>query len=166
MLYIQNLYGSLFCLLCILHLIGCGIQQPSINNPKFNNTAIFHGAVKVLTETMVHDIFSPPHASRTYSYSSIAAYEVLIQKPTSSFLSLSNQLNDFKGIPQYTKKKPILYSLASIYAYLYIGKALVFSEDPIKTYQDSVIAYFQKHGASPSLIYRSINYASLFPKLS
>ena len=45
----------------------------------------YHAAVDKLTEVMVHDIFSPPVASRIYVYPNIAAYEKKIrpnsQKP-------------------------------------------------------------------------------------
>ena len=37
----------------------------------------FHASVDKVTEVMVHDIFSPPVASRIYAYPNIAAYEVL-----------------------------------------------------------------------------------------
>ena len=37
----------------------------------------FHEAQDELTAVMVHDIFSPPVASRVYAYSNIAAYEIL-----------------------------------------------------------------------------------------
>ena len=40
----------------------------------------YHKAVDQLTEVMVHDIFSPPVASRIYAYPNIAAYEIIAQK--------------------------------------------------------------------------------------
>ena len=36
----------------------------------------FHNAQNQLTAVMVHDIFSPPLASRVYAYTNIAAYEI------------------------------------------------------------------------------------------
>ncbi|MDX1333061.1 MAG: phosphatidic acid phosphatase, partial [Robiginitalea sp.] len=36
-----------------------------------------HASNDKLTEVMVHDIFSPPVASRVYAYPNIAAYEIM-----------------------------------------------------------------------------------------
>jgi hypothetical protein len=38
---------------------------------------LLHEAVRELTRVIVYDIFSPPQASRTYVYASIAGYEAL-----------------------------------------------------------------------------------------
>ena len=36
-----------------------------------------HGAVDQVTQIMIHDIFSPPVASRIYAYPNVAAYEIM-----------------------------------------------------------------------------------------
>lgn len=38
-----------------------------------------HRAEKALTDVIVHDIFSPPVASRIYLYANVAAYETLVK---------------------------------------------------------------------------------------
>ena len=40
----------------------------------------YHESVDKVTEVMIHDIFSPPVASRSYAYPKIAAYEILALK--------------------------------------------------------------------------------------
>jgi hypothetical protein len=45
-----------------------------------NDAAPLHHAQKALTAVIVHDIFSPPVASRIYAYANIAAYEVLAKQ--------------------------------------------------------------------------------------
>jgi hypothetical protein len=42
-----------------------------------NSAAPLHASMKQLTDIIVHDIFSPPQASRIYAYASIAAYEAM-----------------------------------------------------------------------------------------
>mgnify|MGYP003499280747 FL=1 len=42
---------------------------------KSENPEFLHRSVKQVTDVIVHDIFSPPVASRIYGYMSIAAYE-------------------------------------------------------------------------------------------
>ncbi|MDY8134744.1 vanadium-dependent haloperoxidase [Aquimarina sp. 2201CG5-10] len=97
----------------------------------------YHKAVDKVTEVMVHDIFSPPVASRIYNYSNIAAYEVIRQEQD-NYISLSNQIRDLQSIPIADSKKKINYKVAALVAYLEVGKNLIFSEDRIVTYQDSL----------------------------
>ena len=40
----------------------------------------FHRSVDKVSEIMVHDIFSPPVASRVFAYPSIAAYKIIAQE--------------------------------------------------------------------------------------
>ena len=58
----------------------------------------FHLAQDELTAVMVHDIFSPPLASRVYAYSNIAAYEILAQTKDYPYSSYAMLLKDFQGI--------------------------------------------------------------------
>jgi hypothetical protein len=37
----------------------------------------YHAAVENVTQIMIHDIFSPPVASRIFVYPNIAAYEII-----------------------------------------------------------------------------------------
>jgi len=42
-----------------------------------NDPELFQASMKRLTDVIVHDIFSPPVASRIYAYPSVAAYEAV-----------------------------------------------------------------------------------------
>ena len=55
----------------------------------------YHDAVDHLTQIMIHDVFSPPVATRMYVYPNIAAYEALNEQD-SVFKGLSGQLNGLK----------------------------------------------------------------------
>ena len=96
----------------------------------------YHNAVDKLTQVMIHDIFSPPVASRIYAYPNIAAYETLNQN-NASYRSLNGQLNDLTLNPPENADVPNL-KLASIVAYLDVAKELVFSKDSITKYRDSL----------------------------
>lgn len=99
---------------------------------KSDHATPLHRAHKALTSVIVHDIFSPPVASRIYVYAHMAAYEVIIQHNT-SYQSLSGQVENFpKVLPA---EKPVDYRLAGVYAFLQTGKALIFSE---KILEDSI----------------------------
>lgn len=92
-----------------------------------------HNAMQHLTDVIVHDIFSPPVASRIYAYASIAPYEILASQD-SIYRSLAGQIHGLEPIPEPTE--PILYDVAAVYANLVIGKALIFSEDKIDVFID------------------------------
>ena len=48
----------------------------------------FHEAQDQLTSVMVHDIFSPPVASRNYVYSNFASHEILAHEQQNDYKSL------------------------------------------------------------------------------
>lgn len=98
----------------------------------------YHNSIDKLTEVMVHDIFSPPVASRIYSYATIAAYEVIAQN-NKNYISLSGQLKGLTPTPA-PASKDINFELAALIAQLEIGKQLIFSEDKILSYRDSLYA--------------------------
>ena len=97
----------------------------------------YHALVDHLTEVMIHDIFSPPVASRIYAYPNIAAYQTL-NGHNGVYKSLGNQLNDLQETPKPQLKKQINKELAALIAYLDVAKELVFSKDKIEVYRDSL----------------------------
>lgn len=97
----------------------------------------YHNAVDRLTDIMVHDIFSPPVASRIYAYSNIAAYEVLA-KGNKELNSFSHTYKDFPPVPEPDTTININFQLAALIAQMEIAKQLIFSENEILTYRDSL----------------------------
>lgn len=98
----------------------------------------YHNAIDKLTEVMVHDIFSPPVASRLYVYPNIAAYEALNQK-SEKYQSLATQLKGLKPLKTSVKKNEMLnLNLAALIAHYEVSKELVFSKKMITSYSDSL----------------------------
>jgi hypothetical protein len=97
----------------------------------------FHSVIDEVVEVMIHDIFSPPVASRVFAYPNIAAYEILAQNDTSYF-SLNNQIKHLGAIPKPNLSKHINYPLAAIIAHIDLSKQLIFSEDKIEAHRDSL----------------------------
>ena len=121
-------------------LLSCSVEKEEIKiKPKD-----YHNAVDRLTEVMIHDIFSPPVASRIYAYPNIAAYEVLNQSDSSQYKSLTGQLNMLEKIPSTNDSKQVNLRLASVIAYIDVAKELVFSKEKITTYRDSLYTEWQK----------------------
>lgn len=97
----------------------------------------FHQSVAKVTEVMVHDIFSPPVASRIYNYANIAAYEV-IQQENEDYVSIADKVHDLTPVKKADTTLPINLKVAALVAYLEVGKSLIFSEDKVQKYQDSL----------------------------
>ena len=89
-----------------------------------------HKAQKTLTRVIVHDIFSPPVASRIYLYANMAAYETAISSQD-KFISLSASIPSFPIIKKNVNSSDIQYNLAATYAFLKTARRFVFSESVI-----------------------------------
>ncbi len=129
--YINKLYKSLFVLGVVFCFSSCEKEEIIITANEY------HNAIDKLTEVMVHDIFSPPVASRIYNYPNIAAYEIISQG-NDNYKTLSKRLHGLEAIPSVDTTKNINLRVAAIVAYLEVGKQLVFSEDKVEVYRDSL----------------------------
>jgi hypothetical protein len=98
---------------------------------------LFHKSVDKVINIMIHDIFSPPVASRVFAYPNIAAYEILVQN-SSEFQSLNGKLNEFTPIPKSENLQKINLELSALIAHMEISKKLIFSEDRMSVLQDSL----------------------------
>ena len=106
----------------------------------------FHNAVDKLTEIMVHDIFSPPVASRLYVYPNIAAYETL-NHSNEKYRTLAYQLNGLDSIGLENKEQ-VNKKLAALVAYLDVAKELVFTKEMMTSYRDSLYAIWTEQNKS------------------
>ena len=101
-----------------------------------------HASMDKLTEVMVHDIFSPPVASRVYAYPSIGAYEIMALQ-NDAFQSLEGQVAGLEGIPLPPEGVPINYRLAALIAHMDLGRRLIFSEDRVTAFRDSLYGVWE-----------------------
>lgn len=118
-----------------------------------------HGAVKQVTDVIVYDIFSPPVAARIYAYMSIAGYEAA-RHQDGKFESLAGKLNGFEKTPGPEEGQEYSYSLASTQAMLKIGRTLVFSEDKMDVFYDSIMTQFKNTGMPEDVFERSVAYGN------
>ena len=96
-----------------------------------------HGSVDEVVEIMIHDIFSPPVASRIFAYPDVAAYEIVAQN-NDGYNSLVGQVHGLTPIPKPDLSKPFNYQIAALVAHMELSKRLIFSEDMMETYRDSL----------------------------
>jgi hypothetical protein len=133
MMKLQQLTG-----LVLVLFFATSCEQPNPNyKEEINDAAYFHQAMKSLTDVIVHDIFSPPAASRVYVYPSIAAYEA-IQHDYPAYQSLAGQLNGLTAVPMPAEGQEYCLTLSALHAFLEVGKTLIHSEDTIIAYQQGL----------------------------
>ena len=145
----KKLFISFFLIACF------GILQAQQQSWE-NNAEPLHRASKALTDIIVHDIFSPPVASRIYVYTHIAAYEVLATAHGDQYRSLYGQVKSFPEIP--LPKSKISNSLASIYAFMLVGKKLVFSEPVLEDSLKNILQWYRGKNISKLIYAASLQY--------
>ncbi len=108
-----------------------------------------------LTDVMVHDIFSPPVASRNYAYPAIAAFEVAALANPEHLAALMGQLNASEPL-ELEVGEDVYFPLAAIAAYYKVGAQLVFSEQDLLAHRDRLFERARKDGLSKSKLQSSV----------
>ena len=103
----------------------------------------YNNAVDKVTEVIIHDIFSPPVASRIYAYSNMAAYEVLVQN-NPEYKSLAGQIHELGETPKPDTDAAVNYDVAALVAQMEMAKSLIFSEDRITEMRDSLYTQWEE----------------------
>jgi len=116
-----------------LLLINCKKKEEPI---KISSEEL-HNSIEKIVEIMIHDIFSPPVASRIFAYPNIAAYEIIAQV-NPDYQSLAGQITDLKPVPKLDTVQGINPQLAALIAHMNISRQLIFSEDKFDILQDSL----------------------------
>jgi hypothetical protein len=124
---------------------------------KTENADYIHRSIKEVTDVMVYDIYSPPVASRTYAYITVAAYETAINA-NPKYISFAGQLHGLTPVPRPDKSKQYSFALASAYAILTVGKSMVISEDKINAFLDKLTKEFKNAGMPDDVFNSSVEY--------
>lgn len=146
------------CYMLGLLLIVSGCQKP--HDPE-QLDSYFDGSLAAynshLTDVIVADIFTPPVASRIYSYPNIAAYEsVRFMDPRRP--SLAGKLNGLNSISLPDPEKSYYYPLASIVAFTSVAKPLVYDQERIHIMQEQVLKEVREIGIDPKIYENSVSY--------
>jgi hypothetical protein len=141
----------------LLSLMIFSCQEKKDYSQAITDGSYFTKVQNRVTETIIHDIFSPPVAARIYSYSSLAAYEVAAATDPTHYASLMGQLNGSE--PLDVKVPENVYApLAALAAYYHVGTALIFSEEKMNEHRDAVFAELQEKGIPEDVFESSVNY--------
>jgi hypothetical protein len=98
-----------------------------------------HECNNQLTRIIVHDIISPPVASRMYAYCHLAYYEAL-RLGDSGRPSFAARLHGFGTMPSPSGTEPYNFRVAAAVAFFSVAEALVFSKDSAKSAMQKVLA--------------------------
>ena len=113
-----------------------------------------------LSDVVVYDIFSPPVASRVYVYPTIAAYSIIQKGNRNKYFSLEGQLAGYKNSPDFTDSN-VIPNLAALHSFLEVGRALIFSENKVDEYQESLYQELEGLGLSKRKLEKSKEYGDV-----
>lgn len=156
-------FGYLLALL-LVGLTGCQKPaSPAEYNAKAANPEYYNSALNKLTEVVIHDIFSPPVASRIYSYANLAGYEALVPFDP-QYESLGGKLKRFQSGPKPEAGKEYCFPLASTRAFMTVARALTFSVDFYDEFEKPFYEQYKKDGVPDEVYDRSMAYGEAVAK--
>ncbi|GAB4015347.1 vanadium-dependent haloperoxidase [Spirosoma koreense] len=154
------------CWLALVLVVVAGCQKPASPaeyNAKAANVEYYNSALNKLTEVIIHDIFSPPVASRIYSYANLAGYEALVPFDA-QYESLGGKLKRFQASPKPEPGKEYCFPLASTHAFMTVARALTFSVDFYDTFEKPFYEQYKKDGVPDEVYDRSMAYGEAIAK--
>lgn len=137
--------------------LGCSSTAGRGDHAGRPGVEALHEAMSRLTGVIVYDIMSPPQASRVYAYASVAAYETL-RPAHPEYRSLAGQLNDLHPVPAPEPNVEYSFPLASVHAFMTVGRALIFSRARLDSARVAAEQQFRRDGISDAVYARSIAY--------
>ncbi len=132
--------------------------RTNVQDPEF-----LHRSMKEITDRIVHDIFSPPVASRIYAYAALAGYEAIIHQDK-NYQSMAGQLRNLAKFPQPDSTQEYCYPLAATEAMLKVGRALIFSEDELGKFYEKEMQQFKQAEVPTDVMERSVAFGDLVAK--
>ncbi len=129
---------ELLCLIAALLFGSCKNAGNPTALSNVNTVEAIHQIQDELTQIIIYDVFTPPVASRIYTYSSLAGYEAIRFLDTSRH-SLVAHMNYFGPMPVPDKNKQYDFGLAYIKAFATVAEKVIFSKDTMRQFSTSLI---------------------------
>lgn len=142
---------------------ACKRATPEEYGKIANDPIIYHSAIDKLTDVIIHDIFSPPVASRIYNYATLAGYEAMLPGYP-EYRSMSGQFNGFKDVPQPKAGEEYAYQLAGFKALMTVARSLTFTVDKYDEYEADIYKKFKDAGVPSDVYDRSVAYGEAVAK--
>ncbi|AQG82587.1 phosphatidic acid phosphatase [Spirosoma montaniterrae] len=156
-------FGFLFATLLV---VVSGCQKPATPaeyNAKAANPERYNDALNKLTQVVIHDIFSPPVASRIYGYANLAGYEALVPFDA-QYESLGGKLKQFQAGPKPQAGQEYCFPLASVRAFMTVARALTFSVEFYDEFETAFYEQYKKDGVPDDVYERSMAYGEAVAK--
>ena len=156
----KSKYSAYILSVLILLTISCSDKKVT----KLDDVNILFQNEKMLTKIIVDDIFSPPVASRIYSYTALAQYEAIRFIDTNGNESIAEKLNGFSKMPVPEKGKEYNFLLAATKAFCSVAYDIrIFSKDTLVNYEQQVLEKFS-NSVSKEVYDRSVAFGDTIAK--
>lgn len=152
-----------FLPLLLILFFACDKPDDGKWKAKIANADYLHRTIKAITDRIVHDIFSPPVASRIYAYTSVAAYEAARYNDP-ALVSLVNQLNGLTYMPAPEPNQVYSFELAAVQASYKVGRTLIFSEPDLDAYYNGLMTEIEELNIPKDVYKRSIAFGDTIAK--
>lgn len=149
--------------LFVLLMFSCRGVKTDVWKKAAENPDFIHRSIDNITQVMLHDIYSPPVASRIYAYISVAGYEAA-RHGDKKYISLVGKLHGLKTMPQPDPNKQYCFTLAAVEAITVVGKKLIMTEDRVASFHAQIIQEFTDTGIPYEILENSIAYGDQIAK--
>jgi hypothetical protein len=119
--------------------------------------ALIEESINALNEVLIHDITSPPVASRTYAYSLVALYEAGRHMDNSS-ASYAGRINEFSEVVKPVAGESYDFTIAGLHAFYNTARALVFSKTMFDEQFKKVFDQLSRFKTPASVRMRSVEF--------
>jgi hypothetical protein len=138
-------------------LCGCIIFNQSKAQDK---AAVLHQLNSLLIKTVMVDFFTPPVASRIYTYPNIAFYECIRHEDV-SLQTFSGRLNGLGKLPVADANTKIDRFIAAAVSFSYVAQNMVGSENKMEDWRQHFVDSLLYNKGNAELIKNSILYGKL-----
>lgn len=147
------------CVLLFLTIVLTQCQQKSAEEygKEVNVASWYHQTMTQVTDVIIHDIFTPPVASRIYGYVTLAGYEALVPQ-YAELKTMAGIYRDLKPFPQPTQGEEYCFPLASMTAMIEVAKAQTFTMEKYEEFDQKMAEFFDKAGIPSDVMERSKQY--------
>lgn len=146
---------KLLILLAVGFLTACNSKNSQEYSKVTNDPNVLHDSYEILTDVIIHDIFSPPVASRIYAYATLAGYEGLIIN-NKEYKSLGGQIKGFEAGPKPEANKEYCENLVSFKAIMHVARNLTFTVDKYDAFEKKTEIFFKDAGVPGDVFDRSV----------
>lgn len=139
---------------------NCNTKQK--DTATINESYLQENCLEKLNEVIVHDIYSPPVASRIYAYCNLAFYEAIkYSSPNST--SITNKMKLYSRMPT-TIDTTLNFSLSAVSAFFSTAKVLCFSKDSVNN-KLNVYLDFYRGKLSKNVFEESVKFGDSIAKI-